>query len=235
MLRLSVLPFVFLALAHFIPPVLAQSAVPGTFVIEAEDFDYGRGQTKVAASTMPYLGGAYSGLSAVHNVDYYRNNDEPAADEYRAGESPNVPMTGNPDMDRGGWSVTANWRLGWVADGNWHNYTRTFPTGLYKVYAALSFDGGEPDRCQGSLQRVTAGAGTTSQSLEQLGSFNGPATGGWGINVLLPMKAPDNTTAAIQLDGKTTLRFTTRSGDFDYLSSSRLARRRSRSSRPTRP
>ena len=60
-LRLSVLPFVFLALAHFIPPVLAQSAVPGTFVIEAEDFDYGRGQTKAAASTMPYLGGAYSG------------------------------------------------------------------------------------------------------------------------------------------------------------------------------
>ena len=215
--RLSILTFILLGLCHSPEIALAQAGAPGTFVIEAEDFDYGRGQTKAAASTMPYLGGAYSGLSAVHNVDYFRNNNEPSADEYRAGESPNVPMTGNPDMDRGGWTVTANWRLGWVGDGNWHNYTRTFPTGLYKVYAALSFDGSEPDRCQGSLQRVTAGVGTTSQTLEQLGSFNGPATGGWGLNVLLPMKAPDNTAAIFQLDGKTTLRFTTRSGDFDYL------------------
>lgn len=52
----------------------------GVFAIEAEDFDYDRGQSKPEASVMPYLGGAYAGLSAVHGVDY--NNDDAPANNY---------------------------------------------------------------------------------------------------------------------------------------------------------
>ena len=86
----------FSALAHFIPPVLAQSAVPGTLSLRRRTSTMAAARRRPQPHEMPYLGGAYSGLSAVHNVDYFRNNDEPSADEYRAGESPNVPHDRQP-------------------------------------------------------------------------------------------------------------------------------------------
>ena len=196
----------------------AQTAAPNNFVIEAEDFNYDAGQYLSEASVMPYYGGAYSGLGAVHNVDYHRTYDEPSADDYRLGESPNVPMTGNPDMNRRSWDVTANWRLGWISDGNWCNYTRDFPSGYYKVFAALSYDGTAPGQLHGTLQRVTKGITTTQQTLQQLGVFDAPGSGGWGRNNLVPLKdAAGGKTVILQLAGVQSLRFSASSGDFDYL------------------
>lgn len=198
----------------------------GDFYIEAEDFNYDGGESRAAASVMPYLGGAYNGLAAVHDVDYHRNNFEGSADEYRQGENPNVPMTANlkpEDVDRGSWVVTTNYRLGWINGGNWMNYTRDFPDGHYRVYAALSIDNTNPDSMRGSLQRVTSGATTTSQTLEQLGSFSGQGSGGWGVNGLVPLKAPAGEELVLHLSGPTTLRFTTGAGDFDYLKFASIA------------
>lgn len=190
------------------------------FYIEAEDFNYGGGQYKPEASQMPYYGGAYDGLSAVHDVDYHRGNNESAADEYRRGESPNVPMTQNmkpEDLDRGSWVATVNYRLGWIQEGNWLNYTRDFPDGHYRVYAALSHPDTRPDMMRGSLQRVVSGADTTSQVLEELGTFSAPGSGGWGVNNLVPLRDADGQQVILHLSGLTTLRFTTGQGDFDYL------------------
>ncbi|MEW6158100.1 MAG: immunoglobulin domain-containing protein, partial [Verrucomicrobiota bacterium] len=186
------------------------------FVIEAEDFNYGSGQRRSQADTMPYLGGAYNGLGAVANVDYFQPANEGSANEYRVGETPNVPMTQNPDFDREAWQVTTNYRIGWTDNGDWYNYTRVFPNAHYQVYAALSFDGTAPGQLKGSMQKVTSGANTTSQTVVQLGTFDAPGSGGWGRNALVPLKSADGTIADVELNGLTTLRFTAVSGDIDY-------------------
>ena len=125
---------------------------PGTFVIEAEDFDYAGGSANPRAgiagfdvNTMPYYAGAYSNLDAVLNVDYFKD-DAQDSQVYRtnllAHAGHNVDITGNLGgrwgADRGTWTLTNNFRIGWVNGGEWCDYTRTFPSNTYQVWAALS-------------------------------------------------------------------------------------------------
>jgi hypothetical protein len=188
-----------------------------SFFIEAEDFNYDSGQTRPEASQMPYKGGAYSGLSAVLGVDYQRPH-EPSGQFYRLGEQNNVPMSFTGDRDRNELGeIVVNYRVGWIGEGQWYNYTRTIPQGEYNIYAAMSHDGANPNMLRGTLQRVTAGSNTANQTLEQLGSFNAGATGGWDNIALVPMRTEGGDTAAVPLSGQTTLRFTTSSGDIDFL------------------
>lgn len=194
------------------------------FWIEAEDFDFDGGQTKPEASQMPYPGGAYEGLGAVKGVDY-QNSDGNDSDQYRTETDANgeneINITGNlggrwGSERPGGFTMTGNWRIGWVSDADWCNYTRTIPEGFYNVYAALSFDGTDPNQLRGTLYKVTAGVGTPNQTLERLGGFSANGSGGWGANDLVVMQAADGSDAIVKLGGKTTLRFNMGSGDFDY-------------------
>lgn len=201
------------------------------FDIEAEDFDYDSGHANPQKGTagldvdvMPYYGGAYDGLSAVAGVDY-ASTDGADSDLYRQGEEPNKSMdvnntAGTLDTDRGSWEVTTNYKLGWADSGDWGNYTRNLPSGIYKVYAGLSYDGTGAHDIRAHLYKVTAGVGTPDQTLLHLGQFDGPGTnplGGWGANRLLPMvDAPGGNEVKVKLSGKTTLRFNMESGDFDF-------------------
>ena len=187
------------------------------FVIEGEDFNYNGGLTLPAASVMPYLGGAYAGLSAVSGVDFVRNSGDNPSDEYRSGEDPNVPMNWGPDQQRAEWTVTTNYKLGWIGDGSWMNYTRTFPAGTYRVFAAISFGDTQPSQCRGSLQLVTGNPSQANQTVQELGTFDGPGTGGWGSNALVPLKDAGGKAVLVTLSGAQTIRFSTSSGDFDYL------------------
>lgn len=128
--------------------------------------------------------------------------------------------------DRISWRVTSNHKIGWTGGGNeWNNYTRTFPavnattgvTGKWKVWAALSHGETLANQLTGSLDRVTAGVGTTSQTVERLGSFSAPGSGGWSNSNLVPMKTDTGADAIVDLTGKQTVRFNTVSGDFDFL------------------
>ncbi len=187
------------------------------FFIEAEDFDFGGGQNVAAASDMStYRGGAYAGRSSTANVDYSRPSvgDSPL---YRFGEDPQVPMDSTADHSRVFTSVDVNFKLGWTGADQWFNYTRSFPEGSYNVYAALSHGGtGETDII-GSLHQVTAGVGTATQTLEELGTFNAAGTGGWGSNALVPMRNAAGDMAEVALGGQATVRFYPTSGDFDFL------------------
>jgi hypothetical protein len=97
----------------------------------------------------------------------------------------------------------------------WFNYTRTFPAGRYNVYAGLSHGDGPASttRVGGTLSTVSGGTATT------VGTFDAPATGGWGNNALVPLKASntDTTLLSVELDGTKTLRFQSSNGDFDFL------------------
>lgn len=200
---------------------------PGSFLIEAEDFNHTGGQTVAAASTMPYLGGVYTNLGAVLGVDY-NDSDGRDSQPYRssglgnglAGQNvnhdPNA-TAGTLDTDRGEWSVTANYKIGWTGAGNWYNYTRTVPAGAYQIWAALSFDGTAAGQLQGSVDRVAGDVTTTNQTLTSLGTFNAPGSGGWGANNLVPLKDGSGNIVVTSLGGPVTLRFNASSGDYDYL------------------
>jgi hypothetical protein len=193
----------------------------GCFTIEAEQFDYGGGEAVDAVNTMPYTGTEYEGLSAVPEVDYHRNQADIEGDVYRLIEDPNVPMFDNRGgqlgIERPGFEVATNYRIGHIAGGEWYNYTRAIPPGSYKVYAALSHKGTIPGLLRARLGVVTAGAGTQDQKVTDLGEFNAPGSGGWGMNVLVPLLDANGYEAVFRPSpGQTTLRFSTLSGDFDW-------------------
>ncbi|MBX3734916.1 MAG: hypothetical protein KF791_20255 [Verrucomicrobiae bacterium] len=209
----------------FIVKGLSPDDLPATSLwIEAEDYNYQSGQTVAEASIFPYYGGAYDGLPATLNVDYF-NLDENDSNIYRPEEAPNNVNLGSDLTGRytairpGGVEMFVNYRIGWVADGDWCNYTRNIPPGTYNVYAALSFDGTAAGQLRGTLARVTSDPSQPNQTLQQIGTFNAPGSGGWGQNDLVPMRAADGTEGILKVTGTapTTLRFTMGSGDFDYL------------------
>ena len=113
--------------------------------------------------------------------------------------------------------MTVSYKMGWIGNGEWENYTRTIPAGDYCVFAALSFDGRDAHQLKAKLDRVTAGVGTSSQTLAPLGTFDAPGSGGWGVNNRIPMKDASGANAVITIgSGPTTLRMSNFSGDFDY-------------------
>jgi hypothetical protein len=194
-----------------------------TFFIEAEDLD-SNGQSLPAASSMPYFGGAYAGLPATLNVDYFCP-DQPNNPSYRVANSssvtasaplsPNIPIIENYDLDRGVNEVQCNYRIGYIGAGQWFNYTRTFPAGKYNVYAGISNGdaaGTTPYDRYAVLQWVT------STSTNNLGIFgagtNGVATGEYGQNGglgigagLVPLTDPNGNLVSLALSNTLTLRY----------------------------
>lgn len=203
----------------------------GTFVIEAEDWNYDGGNAnpmkdvpEMDVDVMPYLGGAYLDLGAVAGVDY-NGDDANDSDLYRKeldatgqnavnlGEN----LGGRWGRDRGTYEVTTNYRLGWINTGEWQNYTRTFAPTNYHVWGAFSRDGRGPDLVSASLALVSGDITTTNQTTQPLGTFSGPGTGGWGRNILFPMKDSNGNMAVVSLGGVQTIRANMAGGDFDYL------------------
>lgn len=181
----------------------------GNFVIEAEDFNHGGGQTQAAASVMPLVAGAYNNLAAVHDVDYHVTGNTPDSNLYRIGEDPNVPMDSTGDRNRGTFTLASNYKIGWADATEWYNYTRTIPAGTYNIYAAISH--GDQGATAGSMALID---GATTN---ELGIFNMPGgTGGWGNNRLIPLTDIHGGMVAVPLSGAKTLRYTVGGGDFDY-------------------
>lgn len=168
--------------------------------------------------------GAYTNLDAVLNVDYV-NTDGLDSNSYRKGPNftagRNVnndgPLTGdNSNNLRGDWSVTSNYKIGWVGTGEWMNYTRTFPAGDYNVYAGLSHGEQLANQLSASLATVAGDVTTTNQTATVVGTFSGTGTGGWGSNDLIPLMN-GGSMATVSLSGTQTVRFNLGSGDYDFL------------------
>jgi hypothetical protein len=215
-------------LANYLP-----ETPDGAFWIEAEDFDNGGSvpAAQAAVNTMPYAGGAFDQLTPTPGVDYARSDAVPDGDVYRINEAPNVPLGGNQGAGtldlirtiRGGvtFESTVNYAIGWAANGNWQNYTRTVPAGTYQIWAGTSYGGGGSEDVRSSVQLVTSGVGTPTQTTQNLGFFRAPGTGGWGTDELVPLRATAvQNTDAVEIPwtgGSVTLRWSMESGDVDYL------------------
>jgi hypothetical protein len=239
----------------------ARLIMNGAFVIEAEDYNYEGGKHLSAASTMPYLGNLYSGLLPTLDVDYFNAPDQSTASTDADAYGPRMPVTGPAyietkgdgdsinnalNRNRGSFSVTNNYALGWGDNGDWQNYTRTFPAGRYAIYAGAAMDG-DPDATDGVLNPATrpnqlnstlslvanptipdnssriAGGNTNTeggaQGLTKLGVFRSPQSGAWSSNDIIPLT--DETSGLpveVLLSGTQTLRWTANSGlDSDFL------------------
>jgi hypothetical protein len=154
----------------------------------------------------------------VAGVDYQRGN-EGSSPLYRLGEDPQVPMDVNyaEGWGRGLTDLQINYKIGWIGGGQWYNFTRNIPAGRYNVYAGLSHGETGAGQLSGTLQRVTAGVTTANQTLEELGTFTGQGTGGWGVNRLVPLQVDGNNAVVEVTGGATTLRYSASNGDFDFL------------------
>jgi hypothetical protein len=219
----------------------ARLIMTGAFVIEGEDYNYEGGKTLAAASTMPLSNSMYQGLKPTDDIDFWANGNVDTADpgayaygRHTASEDvahaikgPNDPA----DYNRGSYTLTQNYAVGWTDTAEWMNFTRTFPKGKYVVFDGAAHDG-VPDLAVNEINQILSkvanpkiadgsSSGTEGglQGLTKLGTFLGPATGAWSSNDLIPLQDDNGNIVQFNLDGETTLRltFNETDGDLDYL------------------
>jgi hypothetical protein len=100
--------------------------------------------------------------------------------------------------------VNTDFNVGWWNAGTWLNYTRTFPTNNYFIYARLA--GGVP-YAGTTLSQVTGGWGTTGQTTQLLGSFSDPNANGFQSWHWVPLMN-GGTNVVVSLAGTNTLQAT---------------------------
>lgn len=139
---------------------------------EAEDYDYGGGLT---IPNPPV--DAFVGLAGVEGVDFH-NIADPETFVYRpAGGGNGDQVDGDAPRLQYITSGSSDYNIGWYDNGEWDNYTRTYPAGLYNVYLRGANGGGGNGGA--TLALVTSGVGTSTQTTTNLGTFTLLPTGNW--------------------------------------------------------
>ena len=178
--------------------------------IEVEDFNYDGGSYKTFEEVG--TGGSYEGLGAVSGIDF--NNSGNASEKYRVIPGNHPGMTESMwDAGRSGFDMEVDFKMGWNDDGDWYNYTRDFPEGgSYAVYGRFSSGGAAVDA---KLSIVTGDATAEEQATEDVGTFKGPATGGWDTMKFFPLQDDSGALAVVELSGVSTVRLTKVAGNMD--------------------
>jgi hypothetical protein len=97
-------------------------------------------------------------------------------------------------------------QIGYFDQYNWLNYTRTYPSNKFNVWARLA--GGAGAFSGTTLSIVTSGVGTANQTSNVLGTFADPNAAGWEAYHWIPMLDPTGNPAIVELGGKETLKLT---------------------------
>lgn len=184
------------------------------YTFEAEDFNYGGGNYFDNPQTNDYYG-----LDGVENTDYYLPGSQATSGYLRAGL--NTEDCG--DVKRGAYLNTVNaagapytdYDVGNTGGGQWGDYTRTYPAGVYNVYIRASDgNGSSSDSC--SLALVTSDPTQPGQTITKLGTFSVPATGGWQTYTWIPMIDAGGNIGRFNASGSPiTLRMTVDNGNFN--------------------
>jgi hypothetical protein len=102
------------------------------------------------------------------------------------------------------------YNVGYIAAGNWFNYTRHYPAGTYNILGRLASGAGAYSLVLG---QVTAGVGTTNQTVTPLGTFTSAIGLGWQAWQWIPLQDANNNNVYVTLTGQaTTFRATAGSG-----------------------
>jgi len=190
------------------------------YFVEAEDFNFDRGQHLAEADAMPYRGGAYQGRGGRDRIDYHQTDNRTDSDLYRVGEGPavNVNIYSIGDLYRGTYDATNSYKVGWNDPGDWFNYTRVFPilAEPRSLFARLS-SAGNPNAIQ--VDEVTGDVNTTSQTLSKLGEARGPASGDYNRFAFVPLRDAASNQVELVWTGQKTFRVTILDGgneDLNY-------------------
>ncbi|MBI2928676.1 MAG: hypothetical protein HYY24_23685, partial [Verrucomicrobia bacterium] len=154
--------------------------------------------------------GSYSYQTGTQDIDFNetRPTPQPQTTLYR----PNDPIRMQHSLDAARAKFTAaggtaagvyDYDVGDIAEGEWLNYTRTFPAGSYEAYlrqAVVNMTSGES-----VLEQVTGDPSQPSAATKVLGSFLGARTGFQYRNFALTDGTGQNK-IIVRLSGVTTLR-----------------------------
>jgi PKD repeat protein len=187
----------------------------GTFWLECADYDFGGGQMVPAANDMfAYTGNGYqqtgvdgSPYFPLLNVDYYNTPFNGTPGTYRGNHALNGSLPGNgmgieqnvaSTARPNGASVTVSRNIGWITPSVWGSYTRTLPNGIYVPLVVV----GAPGAFGSGVSLVTAGAGTTNQTLLEVGKVqSATGTGGYGTYKMIQITNVDGALGAIYVNG----------------------------------
>jgi hypothetical protein len=189
------------------------------FLWEAEDYDYNSGQfinSPVLSSTP--TAGSYFGVSGVEGIDFHDRNGN-GVHTYRSSDSMATALSSDTPRQNFVNASVADYIVGWfdpAGFGNggnvglylyqsqeWVNYTRTFPAGIYNVYARIT--SGNGGTATVPVAKVTSGQGTDSQTTAALGAFRFPAIG-WDAYAYVPLTDQFGNAVKVALTNTETLK-----------------------------
>jgi hypothetical protein len=186
---------------------------------EGEDYDFNGGQfintPILSSSPQPnsYFGQVASQDIDVNDTSHDGDKLYRASDQMATTVSGDVPRQKFLDAQAGD-PLIKDYKIGWFAGGEWVNYTRDFPAGTYNIYARFS---GGAGAATVTLAKVIDGAGTSTQTITNLGNFSFTGTG-WSTFQYVPLRDVNGNLVPLSLNGTTTLRLTTGGGgDVNFL------------------
>jgi hypothetical protein len=193
----------------------SRAIMKGALVIEAEDYNYDNGKTLAAASVSPLVSDLYVGKDGVLDVDFHivENNSDSGCcgNSLRNGWVDNgttvsaetganmdvIIDNGGGNTERPDYTLVNNYKLGWGDNGEWYNYTRSFPAGNYNAVWVGSRDGRDADAYGRSLEIVTGDITKVDAATTVVGELVFSGTGGWSSNDSIPFLTPGGTTPAV--------------------------------------
>jgi hypothetical protein len=100
-----------------------------------------------------------------------------------------------------------DYNVGFLGPGHWEQYSRTWPSGTFNVYARVA-SGANLGTLYSSWSQVVAGWGTTNQITQHVGSFAIPSSGGYSSYFYTPLIDQFGNYAQLTLGGTNTFRDT---------------------------
>ncbi len=199
--------------------------------IDAEDFDFDPTRSLVPNPTgaryldnpvpTPHLvpaANSYEGQVGDKFIDEFTadpNNGQSPIQNADAGATfsnyrTNDPVATAPATDASRRQFTGgalDYNIGFLGPGYWQQYTRTWPSGTYNVYARVA-SGANLGTLYTSWSEVIAGWGTTNQVTRHIGSFAIPSTGGYSSYFYTPLMDKFGNYVQLTLGGTNTFRAT---------------------------
>ncbi len=170
------------------------------YTFEAEDFNYGGGNFFDNPQT-----NAYSGFDGEDPIDCHETNTGNNGGYNRAG----LPGENAGDVPRQTHVGLQDYDLGNTATGNWGNYTRTYPAGIYNIFVRVARGNGGTVTDAGKISVVTGDITQPNQTIQDLGKHDTPSTGNWQTYVWMPIINAGGSPARFVADGTVkTLRYT---------------------------
>jgi hypothetical protein len=195
---------------------------PEVKVIEAEDYNYKRGQFQDnPPPSGPDSGAGYFGVVGTPAIDYFDRSTSAgsgATPDYRATDFVGTQAGTAEEIDIGPGSPVINdtrrqkyallalfeYQVRGTEGGEWMNYTRVFSNASYNVYLRVACRAAQSV----SLDRVTSDPTQTNQSTASLGVFNVSSTSTLINYRYVPLTGANGILAAVNLSGTNTLRLT---------------------------